>query len=205
MDNSSFNIKEEDHFFYKKLITERFLNNPRMSLLFSKEKKDFNKKVFRLINYCFSIAVKQKGVYVSNNKKTIVLFYEQEKFKKSLDDYIRFFNVIKSISFFKLKRVLKNEKEVKEHKLKLNNYIYVWFIAQDKNYKKLDGLVEINKMLFDLARKRKLPILFETSDYRLLNFYKKAGFDIYNQMVREGEIIYFFADKFTYEKYKKNS
>ncbi|WP_299680103.1 hypothetical protein [uncultured Tenacibaculum sp.] len=205
MGDSYFNIKEEDHFYYKKLITERFLYNPRMSLLFSKEKKDFNKKVFHLISYCFSIAVKQKGVYVSNNKKTIVLFYEQEKFRKSLGDYIRFFNVIKSISFLKLKRVLKNEKEVKEHKLKLSNYIYVWFIAQDKNYKKLDGLVEINKMLFDLARKRKLPILFETSDYRLLNFYKKAGFDIYNQMVREGEIIYFFADKLTCEKHKKNS
>ena len=200
MENNYFNIKEDDYNFYKKLITERFLNNPRMCLLFDKSKNNFYNKVFNLVNYCFLIAIKQRGVYITNNKKAIVLFYEQEKLKKSLDDYINFFKVIKNIPFFKLINVLKNEKEVNKHKLKAKNYIYVWFIAQDKEYKKIDSLIEINNVLFDLAKNSKLPVIFETSDTRLLHLYKRAGFEIYNKVKIRKQIIYFFTDKHTYKK-----
>ncbi len=197
MENNKRQLSDAEILHYKKLISHRFVENPRMSLLFNKDKKSFKKNVFNLVNYCFQVALNTNGVYVAKNKKTIVLFYEHAKLKKTFSDYLRYLNVVRSIPISNLKNVLHNEKEIKRHKLKLDNYLYVWFIAQEEGYGKLDGLNEINKMLFKLSNERELPILFETSDIRLIRFYKHVGFDVYKKLKRGNETIYFFADKKT--------
>ncbi|TMM31988.1 hypothetical protein FDT66_00550 [Polaribacter aestuariivivens] len=79
--------------------------------------------------------------------------------------------------------------------MKIDNYIYVWFIAQEKNYGKLDGLIEINKILINYSNKKNLPILLETSNIEVLNLYKRAGFRIYKTKKSNGEILYFFTNK----------
>lgn len=197
MENNKPQLSDAEIVYYKQLISNRFIKNPRMALLFDKGKNNFEKNVSNLVDYCFNIALKANGVYVAKNKKTIVLFYEQNKLKKTFGDYYRYLKVVKGISIFNLKKVLNNEKEIKKHKLKLDNYLYVWFVAQEEGYGKLDGLTEINQMLLKLSDKMKLPIIFETSDKRLIRFYKYAGFEVYDTHERGGETIYFFADKNT--------
>lgn len=199
MENNNLQLSKAEITHYKRLISKRFLQNPRMSLLFNKNKKSFEKNVSNLVDYCFHLALKANGVYVTKNKQTIVLFYEQNQLKKSFGDYLRYLKVIKGIPISKLKNVMKSEKEVKENKLDLDNFIYVWFIAQDEAYEKIDGLIEINQKLLALSNKKQLPLMFETSDSRLLNFYTRAGFTMYNQLERGKETIYFFADKYTVE------
>jgi len=201
MENKKLQLADTEILYYKQLISNRFMKNPRMALLFNKEKKSFKKNVFNLVDYCFNIALKANGVYVAKNKQTIVLFYEHNKLKKTFGDYYRYLKVASGVPIFNLKNVLRNEKEIKQHKLKLDNYIYVWFIAQKEGYGKLDGLTEISKMLAKLADTTKLPIIFETSDKRLIRFYKYAGFEIYNELERGGETIYFLADSNTLENY----
>jgi len=197
MENNSLQFSDTEILYYKELITNRFVRNPRMSLLFNKEKSNFRKNIFDLVSYCFRIALRINGVYVASNKKTIVLFYENSKLKKSFGDYLQYLKVIKGVPISNFKRVLRKEKEIKRRKLKLDNYIYVWFIAQEEGYGKLDGLQEINMMLSTLSKQKNLPILFETSDSRLLRFYKHVGFEIYDELVGEKETIYFFVDKNT--------
>ena len=194
-------LSKEEQLQYIQLISNRFLKNPRMALLFNKGKKSFSKNVFNAVNYCFKVALHNNGVYVAENKKTIVLFYEHQKLKKNFGDFWRYLKVVKGIPLANIKKVLHNEKEVKKHKLKVANYIYVWFIAQEEGYGSLEGLNEINKMLFRLSKERKLPILFETSDIRLLRFYKHVGFDVYKKLKNGEETIYFFADKKTLDKH----
>ncbi|MBC8753354.1 hypothetical protein H2O64_01645 [Kordia sp. YSTF-M3] len=201
MENNKLQFSKAELLHYKKLISNRFIENPRMSLVFNKEKKSFKKNVFNLVSYCFHVALRANGVYVSKNKKTIVLFYENKKLKKTFSDYCRYFKVLKGVPVANIKSILNNEKEIKKHQLKLDNYIYVWFIAQEEGYGKLDGLNEINQMLFKLSNTTKLPIIFETSDIRLIRFYKHVGFDVYKKLKSGSETIYFFADKKTLETY----
>ncbi|MFT5890573.1 MAG: hypothetical protein ACI9Y7_000666 [Dokdonia sp.] len=201
MENKKPQFSDAEILHYKKLISTRFIENPRMSLLFNKDKKSFKKNIFNLVDYCFHVALNLDGVYVAENKKTIVMYYENTKLKKTLSDYYRYFKVVKGVPISNLKRILSNEKKIKRHKLKLDNYIYVWFIAQEEGYGELDGLNEINKMLFKLSNTTQLPILFEVSDIRLIRFYKHVGFDVYKKLVIGEETIYFFADKKTLENY----
>lgn len=176
-----------------------------MSLLFNKEKKSFKKNVFNLVDYCYNLALKANGVYVAENKKTIVLYYEKKKLKKSFGDYYRYLKVAKGISIFNLAAVLRSEKEIQNHKIKLDNYIYVWFIAQKEGYGKLDGLQEINQMLFTMSHKTNLPIVFETSDTKLIKYYKHIGYDVYKELERGDETVYFLADQDTVAQYRKEN
>lgn len=197
MVKNSLQNSDQDRRFYKEMITRRFLNNPRMAMIFGKNKLSLPRKVANLVNYCFEIALRLDGVYVATNRKTIVLFYEKKKFKKTWKDHLRYLKVALSIPLKNLPDVMKKEKEVTQRRIALDNYLYVWFIAQEEDYNKLDGLVEINKMLAIKAKDLELPIVFETSDRRLLRFYKQAGYTQYNTLERGSEITYFFTDNHT--------
>ncbi|MDC9723530.1 MAG: hypothetical protein PSN34_12280 [Urechidicola sp.] len=194
MENNNQKLSKSTQLYYKQLITERFIDNPRMSLLFDNKRKNFKKNVFNLVNYCFTIALKLDGVFIARNKKTIVLFYEKNKFKKTLGDHFNYLKVVKGILLSNILKVLKNEKVVKKHQLKLDNFIYVWFIAQQKGYGGLDGLNEINKMLIKISKTSELPILFETSDNKLLNLYNHVGFKVYKELKGGEKTIYFLSN-----------
>lgn len=190
---------------YIQLISNRFLKNPRMALLFDNSKPKFSRNVFNAVRYCFHIAMKNQGVYIAENKKTIVLFYEHQKLRKTFGDFCRYLKVLQGIPLKNVRKILQNEKRVKANRLPVNNYIYVWFIAQEKGYGRLEGLNEINKMLFKISSTTQLPILFETSDTRLLSFYKHVGFDVYKELTNGKETIYFFSDTKTLKNNKIHS
>ena len=194
MEKGNQKLSKSTQLYYKQIITERFIDNPRMSLLFDNKKKNFKKNVFNLVNYYFTIALKLDGVFIARNKKTIVLFYEKKKFKKTLVDHFNYLKVVKGIPLSNILKVLKNEKVVKKHQLKLDNFIYVWFIAQQKGYGGIDGLNEINKMVTQISKNTELPILFETSDDKLLNLYSYGGFKVYKELKRGEKTIYFLSN-----------
>lgn len=196
MENINLKLSKKEQESYINLITERFLTNPRMIFLFEKNsQKKYYGKVKKLVEYCFYITLKLNGCHISKNKKTLVLFYEKKKFKQNKDDYYRYLKVLLNIRIKKVFEVLKNEKLIKQKRLNIDNYIYVWFIAQEKNYGKLDGLIEINKLLNKISKQKKLPILLETSNKSLLNLYRRAGFEIYTTLKTNSHKIYFFINK----------
>lgn len=204
MEMSKLDLSKKEKTYYIDLITERFLDNPRMLFLFNNESEQkYYKCVKKLVEYCFYLALRLDGVYISKNKKTLVLFYEKNKFKQKYSDYIRYVKVLLNIKSRNIIEVLNNEKKIKENRIKLDNYIYVWFIAQEKKYGKLDGLTEVNNMLTNYCKNKNLPILLETSNLNVLNLYKRAGFKVYNVQKIKNNVIYFFADKLTADSKNK--
>lgn len=194
MESVNLKLSKTEQIKYINLITKRFLKNPRMIFLFDESNpKKYYHKVRILVEYCFHLALRLNGVYISKNRKTLVLFYENDKFKKSIWDYYRYLKVLFNIRIDKIVKVLKNEKQINNKRLNTENYIYVWFIAQEKKYGKLDGLIEINNLLNQISVNKKLPILLETSNKKVLNLYKRAGFKIYNTLKKDKDIVYFFS------------
>lgn len=195
MENKLKTLSEKEETYYIKLLTERFLDNPRMQTLFGeKSSNNYKKSVNNLVKYCYHLANKLNGVYLAKNKETIVLFYEKQHFKQNVSDYWRYFKIAKGIGVSRIKSVIKKENEIKKQKLKLDNYLYVWFIAQNENYRKVDGIIEIKKMLLDYAKERNLPILLETSNNLLLNLYRRGGFEVYNTYPDGENTVYFMVN-----------
>lgn len=178
-----------------KIVSERFEANPRVITLFDPKRDNFAQKVQNLINYCYHICKKLDGIYVSSNQKTIIFFYYKKDFRQSYDDYLRYAKMIFGIPCSKLWASIKREKLIKKRRPNLENYIYVWFLAQEKTHRGLGGLIEIQNFLFTKAMEYKLDILLETSNPDLIKLYERAGFKIYHVLIIKGEEIFFLTAK----------
>lgn len=174
------------------LIVDRFIDNPRMQLIFEKTSYYYPQHVHDLVRYCYRIALRLGGVFESSNRKAITLYYRKSQFHRNIIDLLRYLKVALDIGIRNIPKVLKQEKTIALKRKPLKDYIYVWFLAQDRNYKRLDGLIEIRDHLIRLSKSSQLPILMETTNSALIKFYHRAGFLMYDMHQIGEEQIYFF-------------
>lgn len=174
------------------LIAYRFLDNPRMKLLFDFKSYQYPAYVRYLIRYCYKIAQRLGGVFEASNKKTIMLYYRKSLFHRNLIDFFRYVRVALNIGIKNIPKIAKQEERIKQHRMDLKDYIYVWFLAQEHGYGKLDGLLEVRDHLLLLSHLYNLPILLETTNPDLIKLYSRAGFKQYEVQEIGNEKIYYF-------------
>lgn len=162
------------------LVTTAFLNNPRIKSFVGGDSTSFE-RVKPIIEYAYDIVNRLNGIYYSENGKTVIMYYRKSEFSKTWRDKMNYLNIIfKSIGLKRTLPIYFREKSVKELRAQDKDYLYVWFLAQDLNYHKIDGLRDVNQHLIEKADELGLPILIETTDRRNLIIYKRVGFKIYN-------------------------
>jgi hypothetical protein len=162
------------------LVSHAFLNNPRIKSFVGGDSSSIQ-KVRPIIEYAYDIAHRLDGIYHSSNKKAVIFYYQKSKFTKTWKDRLNYLKVIiKSIGLDRTMPIYFREKKVQDIRAKEEDYIYVWFLAQEANYNKLDGLLELNAHLIEKSQALKLPILIETTDKRNIVMYQRIGFEIYN-------------------------
>lgn len=174
-----------------KIVSTRFESNPRMLSLFDVNSHGFQKNILNLVEYCYHIVQRLGGVFVASNQKTIIFYYLKSSFSQNFSDYFRYLKIVFTISPKNILTNLKRETLIKKTRLDVSDYIYVWFLAQEKGYGKIDGLIEVQQHLFKLSKEKKLPILLETSNEEVLTLYLRASFKVYHILETKGEKIYF--------------
>lgn len=162
------------------LLTNAFLNNPRMFSLIGKNAMNFAKKVGMILHYTYTLAKRINGVFFSTNEKTVMLYYRKSDFRHNFQDYRNYLKIaLFCVPPSNLLSALRREKKIASLREKKEDYLYVWFLAQEETYDKLDGLREAKIFLLNKAKELNLPILVETTEKRLLILYRRLGFDIY--------------------------
>lgn len=168
-------------------LSEAFQNNKRMRILLGRKGNSFSHKIQIIISFCYFMVKKWGGIFYSKNQSTFLLFYRNSEHYFSLKNrihylYLAFF----VIGIHRLPSIIRREKWIrKTRQLQLsktsdNDFIYVWFLGQRKDYKKIDGLLEAKNYILQQARILQLPIYMETTDERLLIMYRRAGFKFYD-------------------------
>ena len=187
------------------IISDRFESNPRIKALFDINDNRYMTNVKNLIDYCYNISKRLNGIFIASNRKTIIFYYLKSEYSQTLGDVWRYAKFVLAIKPQKLWRNLKREQMINRSRLSLPNYIYVWFLAQEKGYGRIDGLIEVQKFLFNKALEKNLPILLETSNEEVVKLYQRASFSIYHEIEMYGEKIYFIhADVDSVAKYWEN-
>lgn len=162
------------------LLTQCFLHNLRMFSLIGKNATNFQAKVRIVMNYTFGISKRLNGIFFSSNEKTVMLFYRKKEYKHHFIDYINYLKIILfCVPLTNLFTAFRREQKIKSLRAKEDDYLYVVFLGQEPGYTKLDGLLEAKNFLLKKAAEMKVPILVETTEKKLLIFYRRLGFDIY--------------------------
>jgi hypothetical protein len=181
------------------LLCLAFIDNSRMRMLIGKV-GGFSSRLETVVTYCFYLAKKLGGIISSTCRNTHIIYYQKSEMYHSLGDYMRYCLVaIFAVRLDRVWGVFKREKRVKTirnreiARMRDSDYLYVWYLAQRKNYHKLDGLVEVKNQLISESLRLKLPIYMETTEQRLLPMYERIGFKFYtsSQITKSGMVLWF--------------
>ena len=134
-----------------------------------------------MAEYAYGMVEKYNGIYLSEDKSTVLFYYKNSQYKRTVVDYLKYgMMFLRAIRPSQLIPTLKREKYIKNLRPRIDDYIYVWILGSDPNNTSIRGLVDIRNHLFGLAEKTQLPILIETTVEKVIKLYRYVGFDIYH-------------------------
>jgi len=161
------------------IVSKAFEENPRIQAMM--KKKDPARSVRLMTEYAYDLVEKFNGVYLSEDKTTVLLYYKNSEYRMGIMDYFKYGKMfMKAIRPSQLFPTLKREKYIKSLRTDYEDYIYVWILGSVQDKTSIRGLADIRNHLFSLSDKLNLPILIETTIEKLLNLYRYVGFEIYH-------------------------
>ena len=135
-----------------------------------------------MTEYAYNLVDRLDGIYLSEDKTTVLFYYLKSQYKRTLLDYIRygimFSKAIRPSQFFP---TMRREKYIASLRPDYEDYIYVWVLGSVPGNKSLRGLADIRDHLFGLSEKLQLPILIETTVEKVRKLYHYVGFEEYHK------------------------
>jgi hypothetical protein len=161
------------------------------------KKKDPIRSVRLMTEYAYQLVEKFDGIYLSADKTTVLFYYRNSQYKRTLVDYLRYGKMfMQAIRFSQLFPTLKREKYIKSLRPDIGDYIYVWVLGSDPGTTSIRGLADIRDHLFGLSEKLQIPILIETTVEKVLKLYQYVGFKVYHQWHdKEADINVWFLER----------
>ena len=177
------------------IVSSAFEQNPRAMAMM--KKKDPARSVRLMTEYAYQLVEKFDGIYLSEDKTTVLFYYLESQYKRTFSDYMKYGRMfMKAIRPSQLLPTLKREKYIKSLRRPYDDYIYVWVLGSKPDSTSVRGLVDIRDHLFGLSVKLQLPILIETTVEKLLKLYRYVGFEDYHKWEDdEAEINVWFLER----------
>jgi len=162
------------------IVSSAFQQNPRAQAMM--KKKNPARSVRLMTEYAYRLVEKFDGIYLSDDKTTVLFYYRKSQYKRGFLDYLRYGKMfLQAIRPSQLLPTLKREKYIAGLRPDYDDNIYVWVLGSVPNNKSLSGLADIRDHLFGLSEKYQIPILIETTVEKVLKLYKYVGFAEYNR------------------------
>ncbi|MGC9343295.1 MAG: hypothetical protein ACP5E3_11390, partial [Bacteroidales bacterium] len=165
-------------------VARAFSQSPRLLSIMKDGDKERRLRI--MAEYAYHLVSKFDGIYLSEDKTTVLMYWTKKQYKRDLIDLYRYLTMFfKCIKPGKAISTMKREKLVESLRPDLPDYIYVWVLGQNPEKTSLRGLADIRDHLFGISEEKNLPILIETTVEKVLKLYKYVGFDIYNEWYDE--------------------
>jgi ribosomal protein S18 acetylase RimI-like enzyme len=162
------------------LLTECFDNNKSINYIVKQDEKR-KERIRDLMDYSFEMCVDAEQIYLTEDQKGVVVCHMSEDKLPFLEEaYLTAKLILKVTGIEGVSKALRRERYVNSFHPEHEEYIYLWFIAVDKNE---EGKGIGSKMLQEIinqSNKQQKAIYLETSNEGNLRFYQKHGFQIYH-------------------------
>lgn len=171
-------MEKADHDIIIGILTDAFEQNPRFQAVIKKNNP--TRSVRHMTEYAYHLINRLDGIYLSEDKTTVLFYYTKKEYKRILRDYLRYARMfIQAIRVNQYLPALRREKHIAGLRRNYDDYIYVWVLGSVPDNKSLRGLADIRDHLFGLSEKLQLPILIETTVERVRKLYHYVGFEEY--------------------------
>lgn len=135
----------------------------------------------RLATFMYDFCNRRKGVRLSDNRKGIICFYEKNapvSFLATAWDELCV--GLFAIGPFRLARVLKRSRLVRQRHQLFPNYIHCWYLGVELEHRDMKTAIELKHLLIKESASAGLPILAETTMLQNKTVYERIGFKTYD-------------------------
>jgi hypothetical protein len=163
------------------ILSKSFDTNKSVNYIVKQDAKRL-RRIRALMDYSFEVCYSFGEVFFSDDKKScaLVLFPDHKRttFKSILLDIKLIFSCVGISNIFK---ALSRESKIKKLQPKETMY-YLWFIGVKPEYQHTGiGMKLLDEIIYH-SDSMERPIYLETSTDSNLPWYKKFGFEIYNEL-----------------------
>ncbi|PID91982.1 MAG: hypothetical protein CSA96_05495 [Bacteroidetes bacterium] len=163
-----------------RILSNAFDQNPRIRTMV--KSKNSAHHIRTMTEYALQLIEKFDGVYFSEDRTTVLLYYRKSQYRLGLPDKLRYLRmVLRTVRPSQFLPTRRRERIIEGLRPDYDDYIYVWVLGSDPDQRGIRGLADIRDHLFGLSEQLQLPILIETTLEKLLKLYRYVGFEVYKQ------------------------
>jgi hypothetical protein len=161
------------------ILAKSFDSNLSVNFVVKQDKKR-TIRVKKLMEYCFEMSWHFGEVYISPDKKGVVLFTFPDKKKTTLKAILLNLFLLKNcISISNVRKIADREAKIKSYQP--GHCMFLWYIGVLPNYQGRGIGQALLKDVVELSIERKLPVYLTTTCDNL-PFYQKQHFNVYGEL-----------------------
>ncbi|HEY8660593.1 MAG TPA: GNAT family N-acetyltransferase [Hanamia sp.] len=163
------------------ILARSFDDNQSVNYITKQDKKR-SERIRKLMAYSFEVCYLFGEFFLTEDKKACALILYPDKKKTTLKSILLDVQLIFScIGIENIKKTLAREAKIKQLQPKDVIY-YVWFIGVDPEFQNEGIGSGLLKNIIKDSEYKERPVFLETSKMKNLPWYKKFGFQIYNEL-----------------------
>lgn len=173
--------KQTDKNLVADILTKSFENNQSVNYIAKQDEKRLT-RIRSLMDYSFEVCYSFGDVFLSDDRKACALVLYPDKKKTTFKSILLDIKLILScIGVENIKKALSRESKIKQLQPKELMY-YLWFIGVDPEHQNEGIGSGLLKDIIEDSKHKERPVYLETSTLKNLPWYKKLGFQIYNEL-----------------------
>jgi hypothetical protein len=170
-----------DKYLVVDILAKSFETNQSVNYIIRQDEKKL-KRVRYLMEYSFEICFLFGDVLLSPDKKACALILYPDKKKTTLKSILLDLKLIlNSVGFKNIRKTMAREAKIKDIQPK-ELMSYLWFIGVDPEYQNTGIGTQLLHDVIAYSRQKNRPVYLETSTLKNLPWYKKVGFQIYQEL-----------------------
>lgn len=146
-------------------------------------KQDAKRKerIRALMDYSFDMCLNAEQIYLTDDLNGVIIAsHSDDKLPILEEAFLTVKFVLQVTGIEGIRRALKREHYIKSQHPEDEEFLYIWFMAVDKNAQgKGIGSSMVNEII-RMSNEEQISIYLETSSQANLKFYKKLGFEVYH-------------------------
>lgn len=163
------------------ILSRSFDSNLSVNYIIKQDDKRLRRIKF-LMDYSFEICYTFGDVFLSDDSRACALVLYPDKKRTTLKSVLLDIQLmLKCIGITNISKALERESKIKRIQPKEQMY-YLWFIGVGPEYQGLGIGTGLMKEIIEDSQTQQRPIYLETSTLKNLPWYKKFGFEIYNEL-----------------------